>query len=320
MKFRTEIAVRPFAPEERIGYANRILALGSCFASETASRLCRLRFRCTAHPTGILFNPASIADALEDYAAARPAARGELHRTDGVWHHFGFHGSFSGTDPDAVLDAMNRARHLGAEALRAADRVLLTFGTAWVYERDGRAVANCHRRPAAEFVRRRLTVTEIAERYGALLRGPLAGKRVILTVSPVRHLADGLEGNAASKAVLRLAADELAAAHDTVRYFPAYEAVLDDLRDYRFYADDMAHPAPAAAEYVWEKFAAAALDDPTRALVERVRRIVEAAEHRPLHPDSEAYRAFCRARLAEIDTLPEMDFAKERAFFARNIG
>ncbi len=105
-----------------------------------------------------------------------------------------------------------------------------------------------------------------------------------------------------------------------MRYFPAYEAVLDDLRDYRFYADDMAHPAPAAAEYVWEKFAAAAFDDPTRALVERVRRIVEAAEHRPLHPDSEAYRAFCRARLAEIDTLPEMDFAKERAFFARNIG
>ena len=178
MKFRTEIAVRPFAPEERIGYANRILALGSCFASETASRLCRLRFRCTAHPTGILFNPASIADALEDYAAERPAACGELHRTDGVWHHFGFHGSFSGTDPDAVLDAMNRARRLGAEALRAADRVLLTFGTAWVYERDGRAVANCHRRPAAEFVRRRLTVTEIAERYGALLRGPLAGKQI----------------------------------------------------------------------------------------------------------------------------------------------
>lgn len=316
MKFRTEIAVRPFAPEERIGYANRILALGSCFASETASRLCRLRFRCTAHPTGILFNPASIADALEDYAAARPAARGELHRTDGVWHHFGFHGSFSGTDPDAVLDAMNRARHLGAEALRAADRVLLTFGTAWVYERDGRAVANCHRRPAAEFVRRRLTVTEIAERYGALLRGPLAGKRVILTVSPVRHLADGLEGNAASKAVLRLAADELAAAHDTVRYFPAYEAVLDDLRDYRFYADDLVHPSEQAARYIWERFSEAALDPGVRRLAERVEALVRSSQHRPLHPGSEAWRRFAERQLAEAAALERetgLDFGPEKA-------
>ena len=146
---------------------------------------------------------------------------------------------------------MNAARKAGAEALRRADRVLLTLGTAWVYEHNGQVVANCHRQPATEFVRRRLGVAEITGAFSALLAGPLAGKEVILTVSPVRHLGDGLEGNAVSKATLRLAAEELAAAHAAVHYFPAYEVLNDDLRDYRFYADDLVHPSAQAIQYVW---------------------------------------------------------------------
>ena len=148
---------------------------------------------------------------------------------------------------------MNAARKAGAEALRRADRVLLTLGTAWVYEHNGQVVANCHRQPATEFVRRRLGVAEITGAFSALLAGPLAGKEVILTVSPVRHLGDGLEGNAVSKATLRLAAEELAAAHAAVHYFPAYEVLNDDLRDYRFYADDLVHPSAQAIQYVWGK-------------------------------------------------------------------
>ena len=214
MKFRTEIDIAPLGV--KIGYGNRILALGSCFAEHIAGRLAEARFRIVTNPTGILFNPLSIAAALRSYADEAPVQHSELDFDGELWFHYGFHGSLSAASPDEALAAMNAARKAGAEALRRADRVLLTLGTAWVYEHNGQVVANCHRQPATEFVRRRLGVAEITGAFSALLAGPLAGKEVILTVSPVRHLGDGLEGNAVSKATLRLAAEELAAAHAAV--------------------------------------------------------------------------------------------------------
>lgn len=257
MKFRTEIDIAPLGV--KIGYGNRILALGSCFAEHIAGRLAEARFRIVTNPTGILFNPLSIAAALRSYADEAPVQHSELDFDGELWFHYGFHGSLSAASPDEALAAMNAARKAGAEALRRADRVLLTLGTAWVYEHNGQVVATCHRQPATEFVRRRLGVAEITGAFSALLAGPLAGKEVILTVSPVRHLGDGLEGNAVSKATLRLAAEELAAAHAAVHYFPAYEVLNDDLRDYRFYADDLVHPSAQAIQYVWEKFIPAVL-------------------------------------------------------------
>lgn len=152
MKFRTEIEIEPFLPEARIGYGNRMLAVGSCFAEEMTARLRRLGFACTVNPSGVLFNPASVAAALRSYDADEPVGREELHEQDGLRFHFGFHSSFAAADADEALARMNAARRAGAEALRKADRVLVTFGTAWVYEREGRIVANCHRRPASEFV------------------------------------------------------------------------------------------------------------------------------------------------------------------------
>ena len=180
-------------------------------------------------------------------------------------------------------------------------------------------LAHCPRQPATQFVRRRLGVAEITGAFSALLAGPLAGKEVILTVSPVRHLGDGLEGNAVSKAALRLAAEELAAAHAAVHYFPAYEVLNDDLRDYRFYADDLVHPSAQAIQYVWEKFIPAVLSDEARRLLPDVRHIVVAAAHRPRTPRSEAYREFCRRRIGEIAALPQVDFQAEEEYFRRCI-
>ena len=296
MKFRTEIDIAPLGV--KIGYGNRILALGSCFAEH---------------------NPLSIAAALHSYADETPVQHSELDFDGELWFHYGFHGSLSAASPDEALAAMNAARKAGAEALRRADRVLLTLGTAWVYEHNGQVVANCHRQPATEFVRRRLGVAEITGAFSALLAGPLAGKEVILTVSPVRHLGDGLEGNAVSKATLRLAAEELAAAHAAVHYFPAYEVLNDDLRDYRFYADDLVHPSAQAIQYVWEKFIPAVLSDEARRLLPDVRHIVVAAAHRPRTPRSEAYREFCRRRIGEIAALPQVDFQAEEEYFRRCI-
>ena len=214
MKFRTEIEITSLGV--KISYENRVLALGSCFAAHIARKLAGAKFRVAENPSGILFNPLSIAAAIRSYADPAPVTRGELGFDGEVWHHFGFHGDFSAPTADEALQKMNAARQTGADALRTADRIVLTFGTAWVYERQGEAVANCHRRPAAEFSRRRLSVEEIVETFAELIEGPLAGKQIILTVSPVRHTGDTLAGNAVSKAALRLAAEELAAAHAAV--------------------------------------------------------------------------------------------------------
>ena len=317
MKFRTEIDIAPLGV--KIGYGNRILALGSCFAEHIARRLAEARFRIVTNPTGILFNPLSIAAALRSYADETPVQHSELDFDGELWFHYGFHGSLSAASPDEALAAMNAARKAGAEALRRADRVLLTLGTAWVYEHNGQVVANCHRQPAERFRRRRLSVEEVVSAIESVLPDESSGKRILLTVSPVRHLGDGLAGNAVSKAVLRLAAEELSERHAQVAYFPAYEILCDDLRDYRFYADDLTHPSPQAVAYVWERFCEALLTPDARALLPRIAEITAAARHRPLHPASEAYRAFCRRQLEAIERLPGVDFTEETAFFRSRI-
>ena len=315
MKFRTEIEPSPSGVQ--IGYENRVLTLGSCFAAHIAGKLAEAKFRVTANPSGILFNPLSIVAALRSYPT--PVHREELHCDGGRWFHFGFHGDFAAPTADEALQRMNAARRAGAEALDAADRVVLTLGTAWVYERGGEVVANCHRQPAAEFVRRRLTVEEVTEALAAAIEGPLAGREIILTVSPVRHLGDGLAGNAASKATLRLAAEQLTERYDRVSYFPAYEILTDDLRDYRFYADDLVHPSPQAVAYIWEKFSAAALTPEAQALLPEVEAITAAAAHRPRDPHSAAHRAFCRRMLERIAALPGVDFHAEAEYFRQCI-
>lgn len=317
MKFRTEIRLAPFGT--RIGYENRVLAMGSCFATHIAARLAEARFRIAVNPSGILFNPLSVAGAIRTYAERTPVRREELHTDGESWFHFGFHGDFSSPTANEALQKMNAARQAGADALEAADRLLVTFGTAWVFERQGQVVANCHRRTAAEFVRRRLSVEEIVRAFDDLIEGPLTGKQIILTVSPVRHLGDGLEGNSVSKAVLRLAAETLACKHPSVHYFPAYEILCDDLRDYRFYADDLVHPAPQAVAYIWEHFAAAVLSERAKAVLPEVEAIVAAAAHCPRNPLSESHKAFCRRQLERIAALEGIDFASEAAYFRRCI-
>ncbi|MDE7069810.1 MAG: GSCFA domain-containing protein [Alistipes sp.] len=319
MKFRTEIRIAP--SEVRIGYENRMLALGSCFAEHLSARLAEAKFRIASNPTGVLFNPLSIAAALETFLAPRPVAEEELHTHRGLHFHYDFHGSFSDDDPHRALARMNAARAAGAEALRQADRLILTFGTAWVYElrETGEAVANCHKQPTTLFRRRRLSTEEIVARFGKLLSGALADRQVILSVSPVRHLGEGLADNFASKATLRLAVEELQRRHANAVYFPAYEILMDDLRDYRFYADDLVHPSAPAIEYIWELFTQSCLTERARALQPQIRAVATAARHRPLHPGSEAHRDFCRRQLEAIAALPEADLSAEREFFERQM-
>jgi len=302
MKFRTEIIPRPSAV--RIGYENRILSLGSCFADRLSEPLGQIGMRITANPTGVLFNPLSIADAVERAASQRWPRREELRQSaEGVWFEWGFHGSFGSTDPEKALERMHGALQRLAEALQTSDRVIVTFGTALVYElrQEGRVVANCHKQPQELFRRRMLSVDEIADRWQTLLDGPLAGKQVILTLSPVRHLADGAETNSLSKAILRVAIDRIATLYPgRVSYFPAAELLLDDLRDYGFYADDLAHPAPRAEAYIRERFFETVFAPGTLRQAEEIRRLHAAAHHRPLHENTPARKQFVQNLLERI--------------------
>ena len=296
MKFRTEITPTPLAC--RIGYSSRILSLGSCFADTVARRLAQAKFDLTANPTGVLFNPLSIAAAIERFDRAEPVARGELAEGPEGWFHDDFHGSFTRPDAAQALEAMNRAVETGSRALHRSDTLLLTFGTAWVYERrdTGRPVANCHKQPQERFRRRLVAAEEIVSRWSRLLEDPLRDKRIVLTLSPVRHLRDGAAENSLSKAILRVA--------------------IADLRDYRFYADDLVHPSEQAARYIWERFSEAALDPGVRRLAERVEALVRSSQHRPLHPGSEAWRRFAERQLAEAAALERetgLDFGPEKA-------
>lgn len=320
MKFRTEIELRPYA--RQLSHADRMLALGSCFTEAIGGRLSEAKFRIAVNPSGVLFNPLSVLRTLERYDRGAKVGAEELHQADGRWFHYDFHGKLADTTPEKTLARLNDAVHTGSQALHDADAVLITLGTAWVFERrdTGEPVANCHRQPAGLFRRRRLSVDEIVTALETALDGPLSGKYIILTVSPVRHQGDGLTGNAVSKAALRLAVEELTLRHPgTTVYFPAYEMLNDDLRDYRFYADDLVHPSQQAIGYIWERFAETLLTPDTQLLLPHIAKIVAAARHRPIVETSSVYRDFCRRQLEEIARLPQTDFTEETAFFQRQI-
>ena len=315
MKFRTEIEIAKIA--EGIDHTQKVFALGSCFAENISERLERAKFSVTTNPFGVLFNPLSIADAIERLNNKMAFAVCEIREGRDTFFSFDAHSSLDGTTQTEAFANLNRAVAQGSKALQDADWVILTFGTAWVYEREGKVVANCHKQPAKEFTRRRLSVADIVERYDALFEGVLRDKKVVLTVSPVRHIGDGLQENSVSKATLRLAVEELVAKYKNTHYFPSYEILIDDLRDYRYYADDLAHPSKMAIDYVWERFCEYALTDKAQRLLPQIEQIVSAAEHRPFNPESEAHKAFCQKMLAKMEVMPEIDFTLEREAFER---
>ena len=317
MKFRTEIEVQPL--KATIDYNTKIFAIGSCFATNIAVRLAQAKFRVETSPTGILFNPASIARTLTAFATNKAADPARIVARGEEWVSLDCHSELIGRTEEEALNLWQNAISEGYSALQSADCVVITLGTAWVYKHNatGEIVANCHKIPQREFTRKRLSVAEICEIFRPLMEGVLSDKQVIFTVSPVRHIADGLAENSVSKATLRIAIDQLCSLYPNADYFPAYEIVTDDLRDYRFYADDLVHPSAAAVEYIWEKFVSCALNSTAKQQLERVEKIVAAAQHRPFNPTSEEYKRFCSRFLSEAKTLSSIDFSAECAIFER---
>ena len=308
-------------PPFGISYADRMVLMGSCFAENIGERLESDKFRVDNNPFGTLYNPASIAEGVRRLLRPTPFTAADLFAHEGSYHSFAYHSRFSATTEEETLRLMNDRLFSSAEQLREASRLILTWGTAYVYrlKRDGRIVANCHKLPEQRFVRERLSVEAIVEEWRVLLPelwSQCPHLKLICTVSPIRHWKDGAHANQLSKATLLLALDALRAEFpDRISYFPAYEILLDELRDYRFYADDLLHPSPLAIDYIAERFAQTYFDQQTQTARQAWDKLRKAIAHRPLQPESEAYRQFITQTLLKLEQLkakmPFFDFSKE---------
>ncbi len=320
--FRTEIL--PDKPARLIGYADSVICMGSCFAENVGSRFQNYRFRTSVNPFGILFNPMSVASSLNKMMGDELFQLSDLVNYNGLWHSFSHHGSFSSSSSEQVLNAINSSLVKAQHEIRQCQFLFLTFGTSWVYElvETQQIVANCHKMPDKYFNRFRLSVDRIVEVYKNLLVRLLEINheiRVVLTVSPVRHWKDGAHGNQLSKSVLLLAIDQLEKLFECVSYFPSYELLLDDLRDYRFYDEDMLHPSSMAIDYVWERFAGSWLNDEAKACCKALEPIVKGRSHRPLRPDSDAYRLFLQSMLKRVvqmkELYPQLNLDEDKQYF-----
>lgn len=256
MDFRTKVELPASLPP--VTHAGQILLLGSCFAENMGRQLAENKFRVDVNPFGILYNPFSVSTALVEILKGKVYQEEDLFAYKECWHSPMHHGSFSAATAGEVIRNINHRLQQAYKTVHQLDWLMLTFGTAYVYEQKetGRVVSNCHKLPESNFNRRLLSVDEIVNEYTSLIAGMTARNpnlKILFTVSPIRHIRDGMHANQLSKSTLLLTIDRLQQLFPKqVFYFPAYEIVLDELRDYRFYADDMLHPSPLAVNYLWK--------------------------------------------------------------------
>ncbi|MDR1675045.1 MAG: GSCFA domain-containing protein [Tannerella sp.] len=309
MNFRTPISIQRPRGQAGISYRDAVMLLGSCFAENIGKRLTDGKFNAEVNPFGILYNPASTAEAVRRLLQPEAWSEKDLFFHEGLYHSWAHHSRFSAVSPAESLHKINERLYAAAAHLRQTGWLLATFGTAYVYrlKETGQVVANCHKLPDRMFVRERLSVSHIAETWDealARLWRLCPATNVLFTVSPVRHWKDGAHENQLSKSVLLLAIEQLQARHPRqVLYFPAYELMMDELRDYRFYAEDMLHPSATAIQYLWERFAETWLEAAARETLDEVTDIQRALNHRPLNPQSEAHKQFLSQTLLKVRRL-----------------
>ncbi|RHO74172.1 GSCFA domain protein [Parabacteroides sp. AF48-14] len=304
---RISIPKAPFA----FSYTEQTVLLGSCFAENIGKKLEENKFKTDLNPFGTLYNPSSIAEAIRMLLHPERFTGDDLFRHEGVYHSFSHHSRFSSPSETECLENINGRLFSSAEIIRKARRMIITLGTAWVYRlrSTGKIVSNCHKLPEKMFDRQMLSVDEITAEWKSLLLSLWEQNpelKILFTVSPIRHWKDGAHGNQLSKATLLLAVEQLQKDFpEQTAYFPAYEIMMDELRDYRFYADDMLHPSLQAVEYIWERFTETMLSRETQAILKEWKDIQKAINHKPFQPESEAYKHFISQTLLKMERLNE---------------
>ncbi len=304
----------------KINYSHKVLTLGSCFAENIGNKLQNAYFLSFINPFGVLYNPMSIGLGIRYLLSDKEFTENDLFQSGSLWNSFAHSSAFSATTPDETLQKINSRLLASRYFLSETNVMMITFGTAWIFENKetDSIVANCHKLPANQFNRRRLTVDEIVAEFTEiidLLRRQNPGLQFIFTVSPIRHWKDGAHENTVSKSTLHLAVDALGKAFENVEYFPAYEIMMDELRDYRFYATDMLHPSEQAVDYIWQRFAETYFSGETLELRKELEQLRNDLNHRPLHPDTVEYQQFLISLEKKRNTLIEnYPFLKERFF------
>jgi len=318
MSFRTEIKLSPY--EWSISHQDKIFSIGSCFAEAIGKRLQDNKFSTLNNPFGTIFNPISIFRLLKIALQIEQINENlYIKNHEQIAYHYDFHSSWRNYEIDLLRADITQKIPFITEFLGKSQFLLITFGTACVYELKeiGRIVANCHKMPASLFNKRLLCVDEILQDFESL-QNILFDKKIILTVSPVRHLKDTLPLNAVSKSVLRLACHYLQEKYANVYYFPAFELINDDLRDYRFYAEDMLHISSQGEEYVWSKFTKACLHAKSQELIEKWQKISARLAHRFFNKQTPTYQEFLQNTLKDLEWIAsEIDVSDEIAYFQK---
>lgn len=288
-QFRTEV---PITSAPLIHHGSTIVTSGSCFSDNIGQKLSENKFRVLTNPSGTCYNPLSIHKGL----TMDEPDEDLFIESQGTWKHFDFHSKFSSNSKDDL-------RKILQEQLRSisgrTDIVILTYGTAWVYRHKAtnKIVANCHKRPQVEFEKILLTPAQVIESFEQLQSS--LRQNIIVTLSPVRHIRDTLELNAVSKSILRYAIHQL----KNIEYFPAYEIMMDDLRDYRFYDSDMLHPSKVAIDYIWDKFGERYFSKETRDINDRWQKVARSLHHRPFNIKTEEHKKFLNGLLKDLKEL-----------------
>lgn len=327
MNFHAEFFPKPFI--QKINHRNKLMLIGSCFTEQIGHKLSRYKFNVIENPHGILFNPVSIAKTVVSYAEDKLYESNDLFYYNELWGSWDHHTRFSNIEKEKAIHTINKSQQQANTFIKSADWLLLTLGSAFVYENQSieekskydNVVANCHKIPNEKFNRRLLDIEEIIKVLSDMIRMLKKVNQsinLIFTISPVRHLREGFIENNQSKSALIQAVHALVN-NDNIFYFPAYELIIDDLRDYRFYAEDMVHPNYAATQYVWEKFVATAIDESSQELIKEINIINAARNHKPFNPGSKQHKIFLQTHLEKAQSLavqyPYINLEKEIEYF-----
>lgn len=316
MQFRTKIPLLPRIP--KIDYQSKILMIGSCFVENIGEKLSYYKLQNLQNPFGILFHPGAIENFISHAIHTHEYTSEDIFYHNERWHCFEAHSVLSDPNPDKLLKKLNQNLQLTRDYLLKASHIVITLGTAWVYKNidSGKLVANCHKLPQKNFSKELLSLVEIEGSLDTLLSALKSinpDLTIIFTVSPVRHLKDGFVENQISKAHLIAALHKVIDEHNSVaHYFPAYEIMMDELRDYRFYAEDMLHPNPVAINYIWEKFVEVWFSSKAVSALKQVGSIQKSLAHRPFYENSISYQTFSQKLQDKIKDLkkeiPHLNF------------
>ena len=313
--FRTELNIK--ADPKLMNATSRIITLGSCFAEVMGHKMQHYKLPVLVNPFGTIFNPVSLCKLLQQALNPEEEFTGELVERDGSWYAYDLHSSLTAPTRAALLQNIRESFRQTGDFLVQADVMVLTLGTAvaYVHRESQQVVANCHKIPQHHFQKHLLSIPEMLSAFHnmyAALQQVNPQVRILLTVSPVRHLKETFELNSVSKSSLRVLCHQIVQAIPTTSYFPAYEIMLDDLRDYRFYKADMLHPSAVAEDYIWEKFIQAFFDQEFRNFIPEWDQVQQALQHRPFKPTSEAHQSFLRRTLRRLEQIsPKLDLSTE---------